>query len=234
MIALKQYNLGLTEGQLYDFIRSFDVNDDGEVDYEEFEARFALNKFNESTKSKYLIKKISTILAANDISLQENFESFDSNHDGLISFSEFNAMITSLSLDVDQQDITDIFNYISQETNGISIQQFSRAFEPAESRSWQSATISKICTLINQTKTKLLSVFRQFDVDHSGEIDIEEFAAGLSALNIIDEILTDEQIAIIFNSIDADKSGTINFQEFIQAFTVQLVDTSKLDEVLGK
>jgi len=47
------------------------------------------------------------------------------------------------------------------------------------------------------------------DIDGSGKIDVEEFKAGLKALNVLLQVpLNDVQIKTLHSVIDKDKDGT--------------------------
>merc|ERR1712048_474182 len=61
--------------------------------------------------------------------------------------------------------------------------------------------------------TDIPALFRQFDVDSSGELDLEEFRQMITEMSIG---LTDARICELFESIDADGSGSIDHKEFIK------------------
>jgi len=65
------------------------------------------------------------------------------------------------------------------------------------------------------------------DNDASGQIDLQEFTAGLEAMGVlVDSPLTPDQIELLFNVIDRDGSGAIDYQEFIDAFRVIQINGS--------
>eukprot|EP01083_Nonionella_stella_P055718 146873_1 len=70
----------------------------------------------------------------------------------------------------------------------------------------------------------LQSVFKKYDDDGSGELDIEEFSDALNDLGVIDE---HEQKAI-FHLADADNGGTVCINEFIQ-----LIKGHEFDNILA-
>ena len=61
----------------------------------------------------------------------------------------------------------------------------------------------------------LKDAFVKYDTDESGQISFEEFYSALQALN---NHLSDDEIASMFRQADGDKSGEIDYQEFINEF----------------
>ena len=61
----------------------------------------------------------------------------------------------------------------------------------------------------------LQNLFKAFDKDDNGQIDIKEFEQGLMELNLKEN--NKEDIKKYFNEIDADRNGKIDYTEFIAA-----------------
>ena len=61
----------------------------------------------------------------------------------------------------------------------------------------------------------LQNLFKAFDKDDNGQIDIKEFEQGLMELNLKET--NKEDIKKYFNEIDADRNGKIDYTEFIAA-----------------
>ena len=70
----------------------------------------------------------------------------------------------------------------------------------------------------------LQSVFKKYDTDGNGDLDLQEFSRALSDLGVIDET---EQKAI-FVLADADNGGTVGTAEFIK-----LVKSHEFDSILS-
>ena len=80
-------------------------------------------------------------------------------------------------------------------------------------------------TLHSKTPDMVLqSVFKRYDTDGNGDLDIQEFSRALSDLGVIDE---HEQKAI-FVLADADNGGTVGTAEFIK-----LVKSHEFDSILS-
>ena len=58
-------------------------------------------------------------------------------------------------------------------------------------------------------------LFKAFDKDENGQIDIKEFEQGLMELN--SKEIKKEEIQKFFNEIDVDRNGKIDYTEFIAA-----------------
>lgn len=61
----------------------------------------------------------------------------------------------------------------------------------------------------------LLDVFRDQDIDQSGEIDVDEFKRGLRKLNLN---LHERDMEAVFRAADKDDSGAIDLDEFFNTF----------------
>ena len=64
-------------------------------------------------------------------------------------------------------------------------------------------------------KAELAKVFKAFDTDGNGKLDINEVRAGY--LEHYGKVMSDADLEKMFNSIDIDKSGYIDYTEFIAA-----------------
>ena len=58
----------------------------------------------------------------------------------------------------------------------------------------------------------LKDMFRKYDVDSSGHIDLQELKAAYSDFGLE---LSEAELIILFKKIDADGSGEIDFEEFL-------------------
>ena len=114
MNALKAMDSGLTEAQIYELMRSCDVNGDSKIDFEEFAGRFqvvfervaakeeggaqAVKPLDDWAKESF--SRIGAALYAKfDGHLTGAFEEFDSNSDKQVDMEEFCNGVKSLELD---------------------------------------------------------------------------------------------------------------------------------------
>jgi len=77
----------------------------------------------------------------------------------------------------------------------------------------------------NRTK----ELFKEFDLDSSGTIDIDEFA---TAINELELEFSNEQIEEMFYQIDTEHTDEINFEQFEQLLLL-LLENDEEEEVLG-
>lgn len=68
--------------------------------------------------------------------------------------------------------------------------------------------------------TNFGDVFRQYNDDGDGGIDLDEFSRMLKLLHM-DKFVSDEQTKMIFDYADPDGSGEIDYNEFVQIFAAE-------------
>jgi Ca2+-binding EF-hand superfamily protein/diadenosine tetraphosphatase ApaH/serine/threonine PP2A family protein phosphatase len=240
MEAIKKYNLGLSNDQLYDFMSSLDSDKDGFVDYNEFKERFSveLEMKNSGGEQKWLndiIVELALKIKKSGRALASVFRTYDKDKNNRMSFQEFSYMMQrEFNADKFSEDeLKTVFGKIdANNSNFISYVEFKDAFtvvDKSEDKTWQVTIMQKICDAIRKSKTQLKSLYLTIDADKSGRIELNEFKVGLDAMNIsLDKPLTEEQVRAIYVSIDKDADGTIDFNEFLSAFSVVLTNTDGL------
>jgi hypothetical protein len=68
-----------------------------------------------------------------------------------------------------------------------------------------------------RSKGKITKLFKEFDADGNGQIDLNEFKNGLRSCGCI---LEPHEYSFMFNSIDGNSSGDIDIQEFSKFLAV--------------
>lgn len=235
--VIKRFNLDLSNEQVYDFMRTIDVNQDGHIDFVEFSSKFEaiLERISEMEKKRPLtenieskIKEIAIILRDSGQSLKNVFEQFDAEDCGGITYSNFvHALKNIINLNYTDEDCLLLANYVDSDNSGkISWQEFKKSFTllPEKSYDMFSFVLSSLYDAIHTNKYQLRTIFYKMDVDGSGNVDLEEFTAGLNALKVLSDIsLQKDQIRDLYNFIDTNKDGLISYEEFLNSFKV--VDT---------
>jgi protein phosphatase len=229
--ALKSFDLGLSEMQMYDLIRSMDSNEDAHIDYDEFLARFessfstAAAEEHERDAAKVLLK-VSQVVHKHYKTLRDAFSQIDKNDSGRINSKELRSFFKTLP--IEDTDTDTLFKILDRDGSGsISYKEFKRALKPRvakeadESRAFFDGVLQNVCDVLHRSKVQLRAAFRMMDIDGSGKIDVAEFKAGLEALNVLLEVpLSDSQISTLHSVIDKDKDGSISYEEFLASFSV--------------
>ena len=69
--------------------------------------------------------------------------------------------------------------------------------------------------LTKQERDNLARVFRTFDKNGDGKLDMDEVKTGY--IDHYGKILSDEDVEKMFNAVDTDRSGYIDYSEFVVA-----------------
>jgi protein phosphatase len=236
---IRKYNIGLTNEQVYDFMRSVDTDQDGAIDYGEFVARFSVH-FDRLVKEEdkhwldIAVKEIGHALLQRHEQLKHAFEEMDTDQSGTISYKEFSiALQTYLGLEekYDKTQRQKIFDYIDLDKNGkITFDEFMQAFTVVDNKAskWEEYVLQQIYTALHKSQTQLARVFKAMDTDNSGKIDVREFQQALEAMNIVledGEKLSELQVRHLHHMLDTDGDGLIDYQELIDSLKV--VDVTK-------
>lgn len=75
-------------------------------------------------------------------------------------------------------------------------------------------------------RDRLETIFRRYDVDGSGTIDVAELQL---VLEEVGQTVSDNEIEVLMKKIDSDNSGEIDFEEFLEA--VEASDNRTFDEM---
>eukprot|EP00936_MAST-01D_sp_MAST-1D-sp1_P002439 g2439.t1 len=248
MNALKSMDCGLTESQIYELMRSCDVNNDSKIDFDEFAGRFevvfervaaasgsAHPDLDEWTEQK--LHQIGSALYSKFESLPEAFRKFDTDNSQDISFSEFESGIQALELDpaMTTEDLQRVLTNLGMDVAaGVKYPEFVEAFKIQDRSSlqkvkgvtntWQESVLQQVANVLYQHRIHLRSAFRMFDMDNSGTITSEEFQKSLATINqLLDSPLTTNQIDELMAALDTDGDGQLSYKEFFEGF--QIVDT---------
>mmetsp|Transcript_19092 Transcript_19092/g.30272 ORF Transcript_19092/g.30272 Transcript_19092/m.30272 type:complete len:234 (-) Transcript_19092:67-768(-) len=100
--VLKTLGQNMSKEETEEMMSSVDINDDGEIDYEEFVQMMENRMF----------------LPSNTMEYQDAFKFFDKNGDGFIDFTELKDVLLSLGEEFTEQDIQDMVDEADTTGNG--------------------------------------------------------------------------------------------------------------------
>ena len=84
--------------------------------------------------------------------------------------------------------------------------------------------VEVIVSALRKNMSSLEFAFRFFDQKGLGHVSIEDFKAGLRALNAAvtsGPPLTDEQLDVLVEFVDKDHDGQVDYEEFLEAFKLK-------------
>ena len=83
--------------------------------------------------------------------------------------------------------------------------------------------MQQVANSLFQHRVQMLSAFRMFDIDNSGEISAREFRVGLRAVNkLLPQALSNVQIDAAA-ALDKNGDGSIDYKEFLEGLRVSLI-----------
>lgn len=157
------------------------------------------------------------------------FSSIDADNSGEINVQELGDMLRWLGKPMDLQRVKDIVKRYDEDSSGeIGFTEFVilmkkqgipmgdselRIVEAPQDLKPSMLFLHKAgLSFTDDEVMRLRKVFLLLDTDHSGEMDIDEFALVLKYLGLSHK---QEDTARVFRQFDQDNSGTIQFNEFL-------------------
>jgi Ca2+-binding EF-hand superfamily protein len=205
--------------RVFEFFRLWDVDGSGEVDRSEFAP--ALRALG---------------LDLTDEDAAALFASFDSDGSGQLSQLEMYRQLRSgKDVDLSSHLVADRFGTVHrvkvtqgsageivlEAKNAIAITHTSRrkrysalpaAVDLVEIEDGGAPIVEQLRDLLTENSTRVVDLFRDWDVDQSGTITRKEFCRSVAALGFL-PAKGPEEVLALFNELDADGSGTIEYAE---------------------
>jgi Ca2+-binding EF-hand superfamily protein len=138
------------------------------------------------------------------MSIQEIFNKYDDDHNGLISIDEFRPLVSNEDPLVSTTNAQALFNELDTDGDGnISVTEF-----------------ANFATIKAKYQMNLKQLFDKNDADHNGLISVDEF----EPLIVESEPSIDRaQIPAVFKAIDTDGDGNISITEYTRFYESKLV-----------
>lgn len=147
------------------------------------------------------------------------FDMFDTDHSGAIGFYEMKNLTKHLGVEMDDDTLRDSMNAIDENGNGdLEFDEFVLWLAQASDRGDAFAVLkSKIRAqgtrpLSNAQIERLHDVFKHFDTDGSGSIDVDELGEVFRAMG---QDLSKDELDALMRQADDDGSGEMEFEEFL-------------------
>ena len=130
--------------------------------------------------------------------LKANFNNFDKDQDGLISYQELKELMKQTTKSFIEADLQDLLNETDINEKGqINCKTYIDI-------------ISKL-NRKNDTDDEIIEVFKIFDKDNSGLISTKKI---MDVFLKIDENIKEEEVLQMIKECDIDQDGYLNFEEF--------------------
>lgn len=280
--TLKNLNIGLTDEQIYELMRTIDDDHNSLIDMKEFSQRFKISfdrvrleatkeyegkegksgaggKSAKSAEVPYpeeskvpprrrnssidvdvwaqnQLLEIGKRMYAVENSLEKAFQRFDTDLSGGLDRDQFSKALEAIGMNFDAEKASRLFSAVDADSSdsiqwyefvdAFRIDDTARLHSSSERAGWQDSVVQQVANSLFQHRIQLMSAFRMFDVDNSGEISAEEFRVGLRAVNkLLPTALSNVQIDELRKALDKDKNGNIDYKEFLEGLRVGLTCT---------
>lgn len=231
--ALSSLNLGLSPHSIEQIIRSTDVDGDEQIDLDEFSARFQETfETLKHQREKWVMQALADLefIMVNKPterhSIKRYFKEHGSAHGKSLSVGQFGKLVKHLlgKHAYSKEQRTQIAAFVDSNGSGrISSKELKAAFKRLRcseaALQWKQEVIGSISNFFFKNRLNLKKAFEMFDFSQSGKVTMEDFKAGIKAINdAMTTPLSDIQIERVYQSIDKDGNGLIQYDEFLRSF----------------
>lgn len=173
--AMRKLNLGLTARDIDQLLLRIDTNNDGQIDWQEFKARFKSSETEERIKrvAEQRITRLRGHMFAYMLSPNDAFRQFDPSRRGEMSFSDFNALMKRIAqLSGDPVPaftvLKDLFDYVDARKDGyLDRKEWASAFKVTEAvTNWEDTQdFDKVCAAVGRNRKLILLAFEALSRD---------------------------------------------------------------------
>ena len=176
--AMRKLNIGLSAKDIDGLLARIDTNNDGQIDWQEFQKQFKSSETENQIKSscQARLNSLRMHMGSFMLSARDAFSQFDPEHSGKLSFNSFTALVQRLC-ELAREPvpafpvIKDLFDIIDIRKDGyLDMREWLNTFKEAEKNTWEdSKQYEEICRRISKNRKMLLDTFEQ--VGRSGKAD---------------------------------------------------------------
>ena len=182
--------------------RHLDRNNSGEVTVEDI-----INNYDVSNIKEFQDKKKSKEELIGEFLM--NFEGVQGNRDGRITWEEFNDYYTDMAMSIPSDDyfvqmLEQVWCLAEDEDSAVSKERVKHLIGLIRQR-------LLIISGNSQEEFTLRKIFKQFDLNNSGTITLDEMTAMLAKIGISAER---KYITCLMKVLDTNKTGMLEFEEF--------------------
>jgi len=240
--ALEKAKVDIPDGQLTALMRLIE-KDGGKLDVGTFLDRFQLvysraadeglenTNVGNGERARDLLTRVGRHLLQNrEKNRMSIFEEADIDGDGFVQEGEFYKMIDKLNLvpPISMEEKREMYRYVDVNGDGhLNYLEFCAAFKVVGMDNEDEAISAIVETIVSALQKNMQSLefaFRFFDRKELGHIPVDDFKAGIRALNASIKAmgksgpLTEDQIDVLVKYVDTDGDGKVDYQEFLSAF----------------
>lgn len=240
VVAMERCGMGLSAAQTTDLFHALDTNNTDSISFQNFVDRFHitysnLQRMDEEADAWYwaTLGEIGGLLLQDNNSLATIFTEFDRDRSGRLSYKEFSLALRKLELRtrLKKSERYALAQFLDFDKDGtIDYEEFVRGFKVVDKtgdKDWQRRILQRMASALFHNRQSLQSAFRLLDQNNSGTLEVDELKAGLHALQVVDQHVSDLQLSTLFAALDTNHDGHVDYKEFMEAF--QMVDTAPLD-----
>ena len=197
--AVNKTGQKLTEEEMNAIFVIGDVDQNGEIDLQEFKRMMIPTSFDVVSKFRAVHKTTKDV--------QNAFKKFDMNNDGSIDRSELTQALTSGGQSFTQQEIDSLFNAADVNRDGtVDYEEFITLMCPSAA------------TIVHKFRSQYKSIddvraaFKRFDANGDGALSKNELSAALKSSG---HSYSEVEVDAIFSLGDVDGDGEVSLQEFV-------------------
>ena len=220
---------------------------DGSISYRAFLARYRVSPGKGGWQSRLLKSMYDALSGGN---LQQTVAFFDTNNDGIVSYSELHKVMSKFAVGLPEESVAQLTKQLLRGQSGLRTadlldmldityrEESKEGLLPRSPPSWAAPLLEAVSKQCAMRQRDSIESFKAFDVDGDGFISHEEFKQAMLRLSGQDEALTSEAqrdrvMAMLHDLatwVDRDGDGRIDYLEFISAFRVSSANAESLPE----